>query len=49
MTGSVFMVFDLLFGTVTATIVAGGLVLIYAWFWYALPVSRRLRNSPSSR
>jgi hypothetical protein len=49
MTGSVFMVFDLLFGTVTATIVAGSLVLIYAWFWYALPVSRRLRNSPLRR
>jgi hypothetical protein len=49
MTGSVFMVFDLLFGTVTATIVAGSLVLTYAWFWYALPVSRRLRNSRSRR
>jgi hypothetical protein len=49
MTGSVFMVFDLLFGTVTATIVAGSLVLIYAWFWYALPVSRRLRNSRPRR
>jgi hypothetical protein len=49
MTGSVFMVFDLLFGTVTATIVAGSLVLAYAWFWYALPVSRRIRTSRSRR
>jgi hypothetical protein len=49
MAGSVFMVLDVLFGTVTATIVAGGLVLSYAWFWYALPVSRRLRDSRSRR
>ena len=49
MAGSVFMVFDLLFGTGTAAIVAGSLVLTYAWFWYALPVSRRLRNSRSRR
>jgi uncharacterized protein YqhQ len=33
MAGSVFMVFDVLFGTVTATIVAGSLVFAYAWFW----------------
>jgi len=45
MAGSVFMVLDLLFGVGTATIVAGSLLLTYAWFWYALPVSRRLRNS----
>jgi hypothetical protein len=49
MAGSVFMVFVLLFGTGTAAIVAGSLVLTYAWFWYALPVSRRLRNSRSRR
>lgn len=49
MTGSVFMVFNFLFGTVTATIVAGSLVLAYAWFWYALPVSRRIRSSRSRR
>ena len=49
MTGSVFMVFDVLFGTVTATIVGGILVLTYGWFWYALPVSRRIRNSRPPR
>jgi hypothetical protein len=49
MTGSVFMVFDVLFGTVTATIVGGTLVLTYGWFWYALPVSRRIRNSRPPR
>jgi uncharacterized protein YqhQ len=47
--GSVFMVFDVLFGTVTATIVAGSLVFVYAWFWYTLPVSRRIRSSRSHR
>jgi hypothetical protein len=49
MAGSVFMVFDVLFGTFTATIVGGRLVLAYAWFWYALPVSRRIRSSRSRR
>lgn len=49
MTGSVFMVLNVLFGTLTATIVAGSLVLTYGWFWYALPVSRRIRNSRSPR
>jgi hypothetical protein len=43
------MVFGVLFGTATATIVAGGLVLTYAWFWYALPVSRRIRRSRTRR
>ncbi len=47
MAGSVFMVFDVLFGAVAATIVAGSLVLVYAWFWYALPVSRRIRSARS--
>jgi hypothetical protein len=42
-------VFDVLFGTVTATIVAGSLVLAYAWFWHALPVSRRIHSSRSRR
>lgn len=49
MAGSVFMVFEFLFGSVTAALVAGGLVLAYAWFWYALPVSRRIRSSLSRR
>jgi hypothetical protein len=49
MAGSVFMVFDVLFGTATATIVAGSLVFTYAWFWYTLPVSRRIRSSRSRR
>ncbi|MDQ5875158.1 MAG: DUF6328 family protein, partial [Actinomycetota bacterium] len=49
MAGSVFMVFDFLFRTVTAAIVAGILALAYAWFWYALPVSRRIRRSSSRR
>jgi hypothetical protein len=49
MAGSVFMVFDFLFRTLTAAIVAGSLVLTYAWFWYALPVSRRIRRSRSGR
>jgi hypothetical protein len=45
MAGSVFMVFSVLFGTAIATLVTGSLVLTYAWFWYALPVLRRIRGS----
>jgi heme O synthase-like polyprenyltransferase len=44
MTASVFLIIDLIFKqTVTAvvTAVAAGL---FAWFWYALPLSRRLRS-----
>ena len=41
MAGSVFMVLDVVFGTDTATMVAVSVVLTYAWFWSALPVSRR--------
>ena len=49
MVGAIFMVLDVLFGTTTAVLVAGGFVLVYAWFWYALPVSRRIRDSRSGR
>jgi heme O synthase-like polyprenyltransferase len=44
MTASVFLIIDLIFkqtATAVVTAVAAGL---FAWFWYALPLSRRLRN-----
>jgi hypothetical protein len=49
MVGSIFMVLDVLFDTMTAALGAGGFVLVCVWFWYALPVSRRIRDSRSSR
>lgn len=45
MSGSVFLVLDVLFGLVTAVIAAIGLGLTYVWFWYALPVARRVGRS----
>lgn len=44
MGGSVFVVFDVLFGVATAAGLALGLVVVFAWFWYALPLSRRARR-----
>ncbi len=44
MTASVFLIIDLIFkqtATAVVTAVAAGL---FAWFWYALPLSRRLRS-----
>jgi predicted neutral ceramidase superfamily lipid hydrolase len=44
MTATVFVITDVLFGsaaTAITTAVAAGLFL---WFWYALPLSRRLRD-----
>lgn len=48
-TGSVFVTFDLLFGGPIAAIFAGSLTAGFGWFWYALPLSRRLgdpRHAP---
>ncbi|HEX9124031.1 MAG TPA: DUF6328 family protein [Actinomycetota bacterium] len=49
MGGAVFVVFDLLFGVLAATTLTTGLMLVFAWFWYALPLSRRHRSQPASR
>jgi hypothetical protein len=40
-TGSVFLVADVLFGNVISAIVAVGTLLWFGWFWYGLPLSRR--------
>jgi hypothetical protein len=43
--GSVFVTFSYVFSTTLALGVAIGLGLVFGWFWYALPVSRRIRRS----
>jgi hypothetical protein len=43
MGGAVFVIFDVLFGVLVATILSVALMLVFGWFWYALPLSRRLR------
>ncbi|MFB3737496.1 MAG: DUF6328 family protein [Candidatus Velamenicoccus archaeovorus] len=43
MGGAVFVIFDLVFGNVIASILSIALILVFGWFWYALPLSRRLR------
>jgi hypothetical protein len=42
-TGSVFFVTDFLFGALATAIVTGVTVGLFSWFWYGLPLVRRLR------
>ena len=48
MTGSVFVAFDIVLSTTAATAIAAALGAFFAWCWYALPVSRRIRRSGHS-
>lgn len=41
---SVFLVLDVLFGATKAWIATIPLALVFGWFWYVLPVIRRLRS-----
>jgi hypothetical protein len=47
MTAAVFVVFDVLFGSVEASIFTLVLAAVFGWFWYALPLSRRARDPRS--
>jgi hypothetical protein len=42
-TGSVFFVTDFLFGALATAIVTGLTAGSFTWFWYGLPLARRLR------
>jgi hypothetical protein len=48
MTGTVFLITDLLFASTAAAFVAGAIALAFAWFWYGLPLMRRLRDAAQS-
>ena len=43
-TGTVFVVTDVIFEAVSAAILAGGAAAFFGWFWYAMPLIRRLRD-----
>lgn len=40
----VFLVTDLLFGTVFSILVTGAIAILIIWMWFALPLFRRIRN-----
>jgi hypothetical protein len=40
MTGAIFVITDVLFGGVAATVVTAGLGAVFVWFWYGQPLLR---------
>lgn len=42
-TGSIFFVTDFLFGALPTGLVTGAVSGLFTWFWYGLPLVRRLR------
>jgi uncharacterized membrane protein len=44
MTCVVFVIADLLYGSTLVAAVTAGTLLAFAWFWFGLPLSRRLRG-----
>lgn len=44
MAGVVFLVTDVLFGFAAALAATAGIVVVFAWLWYALPLARRFRD-----
>jgi hypothetical protein len=48
-TGAVFTVTHVLFGTTSAALVAGMIAGALAWFWYGLPLTRKVADEQSGR
>jgi hypothetical protein len=44
MSGVVWLVTDLLYGATATVIAASATLILFAVFWYAIPIARRLRN-----
>jgi len=44
MTGSVFVVTDVLFKSKSAALIAAGNAVVFTWFWYGMPLLRRARD-----
>ncbi len=42
--GAVFLVTDLLYQTTAAALVTAAVGLLFAWFWWGLPLTRKLRD-----
>jgi hypothetical protein len=49
MTSAVFLVTDLLFASVPTAIVTALTAALFAWFWYGLPLVRRLQDKRGER
>jgi uncharacterized protein DUF6328 len=41
---SMFVIAEFVYGSVVGTIVAAGVVLLFGWFWYGLPLTREKRR-----
>jgi hypothetical protein len=48
MTSTVFLITDVLFSSTAAAVVTAGTALVFAWFWYGLPLMRRARDAARS-
>jgi predicted membrane channel-forming protein YqfA (hemolysin III family) len=46
--GAAFLVTDLLFHATAAALVTAAVAILFAWFWWGLPLSRKLRDASSS-
>jgi ABC-type branched-subunit amino acid transport system permease subunit len=44
MTAAVYLITDVLYGEPATAVVAAGLGAAFAWFWFGLPLLRRLRD-----
>ena len=49
MSGTVFLITDILFTSTVAALVTGAAALVFGWFWYGLPLMRRLRDAAQSK
>jgi Family of unknown function (DUF6328) len=45
MTGAIMLITDVLFGTAATVAMTAGTVLVFGFFWFGLPLQRRLRLS----
>jgi drug/metabolite transporter (DMT)-like permease len=43
-TAAAFLVTNLLYGRLATSVVSAGVALLLVWFWYGLPLSRRVRD-----
>ncbi len=43
-TGTVFVITDIIFGSVRAALLAGATAAFFGWFWYGMPLIRRARG-----
>jgi lysylphosphatidylglycerol synthetase-like protein (DUF2156 family) len=49
MAGSIYVALEVVVSTPLAVVLAVVLGIVFGWFWYALPVSRRIRRTGSRR